>query len=49
MKRMNGLYDQIASLHNLRVADQKARKGKLRSYGVRHHDRKLRREHLRVA
>ena len=39
MKRINNLYDQIASLDNLRLADLKARRGKLRSYGVLRHDR----------
>lgn len=39
MKRIGNLYEQIISLENLRLADQKARRGKLRSYGVRVHDR----------
>jgi len=39
MKRINNLFEQIISLDNLRLADEKARKGKLRSYGVRKHDR----------
>ena len=39
MKRLNNLYEKIISLDNLRLADEKARKGKLRSYGVRKHDR----------
>lgn len=38
MKRINHLYDQIISLDNLRLADEKARKGKHKSYGVRKHD-----------
>lgn len=39
MKRIGNLYEKIISLDNLRLADEKARKGKLRSYGVRVHDR----------
>ena len=38
MKRIGNLYANIISLDNLRVADVKARKGKLRSHGVRLHD-----------
>lgn len=40
MKRISNLYEQICSLENLQLADQKARKGKLRSYGVKKHDAK---------
>lgn len=39
MKRIGHLYDKIISVENLRLADEKARRGKLRTYGVRHHDR----------
>nr|DAL48505.1 MAG TPA_asm: hypothetical protein [Caudoviricetes sp.] len=39
MKRISNLYEQIISLENLRLADEKARRGKLRSYGVKRHDR----------
>jgi retron-type reverse transcriptase len=39
MKRLGNLYDQICSLENLQLADEKARKGKLRSHGVIKHDR----------
>lgn len=39
MKRINNLYDQIISIENLRRADEKARRGKLKSYGVRVHDK----------
>jgi retron-type reverse transcriptase len=39
MKRLGNLYDQICSLENLRLADEKARKGKLYSHGVIKHDR----------
>ena len=39
MKRLSNLYEQIISLDNLRLADEKARKGKLRSYGVKRHDK----------
>lgn len=38
MKRVSGLYEKIADIENLRLADKKARKGKLRSYGVQKHD-----------
>jgi RNA-directed DNA polymerase len=39
MKRVGKLYQQICSLENLQLADQKARKGKGWQYGVRLHDR----------
>lgn len=39
MKRHGNLFDQVISLDNLRAADETARKGKLRSYGVRLHDK----------
>lgn len=39
MKRIGNLYDKIISLENLQLADEKARKGKLKSYGVKVHDR----------
>lgn len=39
MKRIGNLYAKIISIENLRLADEKARKGKLKSYGVRVHDR----------
>lgn len=35
MKRIGNLYDKVCSLDNLRLAYQKARKGKARQYGVR--------------
>lgn len=38
MKRIGNLYASIISPDNLMVADAKARKGKLRSHGVRLHD-----------
>lgn len=40
MKRIGNLYEQVISLENLYLADERARKGKLRSYGVRIHDKK---------
>lgn len=40
MKRIGNLYDSIISLENLYLADVKARKGKLHSYGVQLHDKK---------
>lgn len=39
MKRIGNLYQQIISIENLRLADQRARKGKLLQYGVRTHDK----------
>lgn len=39
MKRIGNLYKKIISIENLRLADEKARRGKLRTYGVRHHDK----------
>lgn len=39
MKRYGNLYDTIISIDNLKLADTKARKGKLMSYGVRRHDK----------
>lgn len=39
MKRISGLYEKIISLDNLRLADEKARRGKANTYGVRVHDK----------
>lgn len=39
MKRISNLYEKICSVENLKLADQKARKGKLNTYGVKVHDR----------
>ena len=39
MKRIGNLYERIIAVENLQLADQKARRGKLRSYGVRRHDK----------
>ena len=39
MKRIGNLYDQICTLENLELADEKARKGKLHSHGVIKHDK----------
>lgn len=38
MKRIGNLYGQIISIENLRLADKKARRGKLNSHGVKVHD-----------
>lgn len=38
MKRVNNIYPQICTIENLMLADEKARRGKLRSIGVRIHD-----------
>jgi retron-type reverse transcriptase len=39
MKRVGNLYETVCSLENLKLADEKARKGKLRSHGVLKHDK----------
>lgn len=39
MKRIGNLYERIISIENLELADQKARRGKLRTYGVQCHDK----------
>lgn len=39
MKRIGFLYDKICSIENIKLADEKARKGKLKQYGVRQHDK----------
>lgn len=39
MKRIGNIFDKVISLENLRLADEKARKGKLHSYGVQVHDK----------
>jgi retron-type reverse transcriptase len=39
MKRIGNLYAKIISIENLRLADEKARRGKKGNYGVRVHDR----------
>lgn len=48
MKRIGNLYDRIISLDNLRLADEKARRGKGRSYGVRVHDKNREENILRL-
>lgn len=45
MKRVGHVFDKIVSVDNLRRADIIARKGKLRTYGVREHDKKCE-EHI---
>lgn len=39
MKRIGNLWDKIVSIENLQLADEKARKGKVHSWGVKVHDR----------
>lgn len=39
MKRLGNLYETICSLENLKLADEKARRNKTKSYGVLIHDR----------
>lgn len=48
MKRIGNLYERIISVDNLILADAKARKGKKRSYGVRHHDKNREENILRL-
>lgn len=37
MKRIDNLFEQVIALDNLRLADDRARRGKLNSYGVKKH------------
>ena len=37
MKRHKDLYNKIISIENLKLADEKARKGKSQQYGVKKH------------
>lgn len=37
MKRIGNIYDKISSIENLELADNNARRGKLKSYGVQKH------------
>lgn len=39
MKRLNNLFEKVISLDNLRLADERARRGKVRTYGVQLHDK----------
>lgn len=39
MKRVGNLYNKIIDIENLRLADEKARKGKVKSYGVILHNK----------
>ena len=39
MKRIGNLYQKIASIDNLKLADEKAQKGKSAQYGVKRHSR----------
>lgn len=39
MKRIGNLYHKVISVENLREADEKARKGKTNTYGVKVHDK----------
>lgn len=48
MKRIGNLWERIISLDNLRLADEKARKGKGNSYGVRLHDKNRETEILKL-
>lgn len=48
MKRIGNLYQKIISVENLRLADEKARRGKTRTYGVRVHDKNRQDRHGRA-
>lgn len=48
MKRIGNIYEKIISLENLRLADDKARRGKANSYGVRFHDKNREENLLRL-
>lgn len=37
VKRIGNIYDKISSIENLELADNNARRGKLKSYGVQKH------------
>lgn len=37
MRRINNVYESIISMDNLRLADQRARRGKSKQYGVQIH------------
>ena len=39
MKRIGNLFEKVIAIDNLKLADEKARKGKLHSYGVQMHDK----------
>lgn len=39
MKRINHIFEKICSIENLELADERARKGKRNTYGVRLHDK----------
>lgn len=39
MKRVSNIFEGIINYNNILYADEKARKGKLHSYGVKHHNR----------
>lgn len=39
MKRVNGVWSQICTIENLKLADKKARKGKRNQKGVKEHDK----------
>lgn len=38
MKRLNNLYGKLISIDNLKLADERARKGKSKQYGIKKHD-----------
>jgi retron-type reverse transcriptase len=39
MKRYSNLWEKVISVENLKLADEKARRGKLNTYGVKFHDK----------
>lgn len=48
MKRIGGLFERIISIENLKLADEKARRGKSKSYGVLKHDKNREENILRL-
>jgi retron-type reverse transcriptase len=48
MKRIGNIYEKIIDIDNLRLADEKARRGKLKSHGVKRHDKNREENILRL-
>jgi retron-type reverse transcriptase len=48
MKRIGNIYEKIIDIDNLRLADEKARRGKLKSHGVIRHDKNREENILRL-
>jgi len=48
MKRIGNLYEKIISIENLRIADEKAQKGKQKQYGVKIHNKNKEIDNLKL-